>query len=132
MPNSAKYCTKNIPVSERANKGVGQQLNSGLGGKQHSHFDVLIQKKTGRLGAVAGIRLQLCRSAGCCGRPSCGVGGERPHAVVVQGHDAVKFVLRTLLMRGVVLQHCGLIQAVQVAGNDGDWQAEETEGDYCH
>lgn len=37
---------------------------------------------------------------------------------------------RTVLMKGVVLQQiCRLIQAIQVAGNDGNWKAKKAEGE---
>lgn len=94
-----------LPVREGANKGVGNQLNGGLGGKQQSHLDVLIDEKTGRLWAVAAVWLQR-RSDGSCGGPCCAVGGGRSHRVVIQGYDAVEFVLKSELVWGVVLHRC--------------------------
>lgn len=121
-PAAQNYCLhtesqrddKHLPVCELPYEGVGNQLYGGLGGKQQSHFDVLIEQLAGGLGAVGGVLRRLCGGGGCgdqVSRPGCGVGAWRPHSIVVQGHNAVEGSWGTLLQWSIVLQHhlCWLI-----------------------
>lgn len=74
-----------VPVSERPDEGVGDQLHGGLGGKHHPHFDVLIGEHAGGFGA-GGVPRRLRPREACWDRLSRsggGVGAHRLHSVVV-------------------------------------------------
>lgn len=74
-----------VPVSERTDEGVGDQLHGGLGGKQHPHFNVLIVEHAGGFGA-GGVPRKLCPWGACWdqfSRSGGGVGAHRLHSVVV-------------------------------------------------
>ena len=77
---------EHLPVGERPYEGVGDELYGGLGGKQQSHFDILIEQPAVGLGAVGGVPQQLCGRGGRGDQtsgPGCGVGAGQPHRVVV-------------------------------------------------
>ena len=99
---------KILPVCEWSYEGVGNQLYGSLGGKQHSHFDILIEQLAVGLGAVRRVLWHFCSGGDYrdqLSRHGCGVGDQRPHSVVIQGHDVVEGSWRTLLGWSVVLQH---------------------------
>lgn len=75
-----------LPVGERPDEGVGNQLYGGLGGKQQSHFDILADQHAAGLGAVAVVLRQPRGHGGRGGRlsgPGRDVRAQRLDAVVV-------------------------------------------------
>lgn len=78
-----------VPVGERPNEGVGDQLDGGLGGKHHPHFNVLVGEQGGILGAGGGV-LRRLHSQNRLSRPDGGVGAHGLERVVVQGDDGLE------------------------------------------
>lgn len=64
-----------VPVGQRPYEGVGEQLHSGLGSKQHPNFDIFIKQPAGGPRAVGGVAWKRCVGWGGAGRVSCADGG---------------------------------------------------------
>lgn len=56
---------KNLPIGQRPNEWVGEQLHSGFGGKQQSHFHILIEEHLVILVAV--FFCVIAKGDGCSG-----------------------------------------------------------------
>lgn len=118
----------NPPVGERPNEGISEELHSGFGGKEESHFDIFIEELFVSFGAVWHGGVIGCGRGHGCGQSLWSWSGEQANTtglirrVVIKWHYRLERVSRGKGYSGggtCVLGACLIIHCVKVAGDDG-------------